>query len=263
MSEEIYLEKKTGYAIMTINRPKQMNALNTGIVEQIDKLLDEVEADPSIRCLIITGAGEKSFIAGADIGQMGTPGYQPADAHYLITCGYKVYNRVEGLKIPTIAAINGYCLGGGLELAMCCDFRICSANARFALPEIALGIIPGWGGTIRLPRIIGYFLYLVKEVFLSAWATIKLVWSPKLVVEPEITSFHTHVRTLPGKVVLANSITMTPGTITVDMHDDLFLIHCLDTSFDVGKEGFEMERRVMAVEGTPKAKKSKKGAKKA
>ena len=107
------------------------------------------------------------------------------------------------------------------------------------------------------------FLYLVKEVFLSAWATIKLVWSPKLVVEPEITSFHTHVRTLPGKVVLANSITMTPGTITVDMHDDLFLIHCLDTSFDVGKEGFEMERRVMAVEGTPKAKKSKKGAKKA
>ena len=144
MSEEIYLEKKTGYAIMTINRPKQMNALNTGIVEQIDKLLDEVEADPSIRCLIITGAGEKSFIAGADIGQMGTPG-----------CGYKVYNRVEGLKIPTIAAINGYCLGGGLELAMCCDFRICSANARFALPEIALGIIPGWGGTIRLPRIIG------------------------------------------------------------------------------------------------------------
>lgn len=81
---------------MTINRPKQMNALNTGIVEQIDKLLDEVEADPSIRCLIITGAGEKSFIAGADIGQMGTPGYQPADAHYLITCGYKVYNRVEG-----------------------------------------------------------------------------------------------------------------------------------------------------------------------
>lgn len=120
-----------------------------------------------------------------------------------------------------------------------------------------------WAIVRRLPRIIGYFLYLVKEVFLSAWATIKLVWSPKLVVEPEITSFRTHVRTLPGKVVLANSITMTPGTITVDMHDDLFLIHCLDTSFDVGKEGFEMERRVMAVEGTPKAKKSKKGAKKA
>lgn len=155
MSAEVYLEKREGYAVLTIDRPKQMNALNTGVVEQIDKLLDEVEADPEIRCLVITGAGEKSFIAGADIGQMGSPGYQPSDAHYLITCGYKVYNRVEALKIPTIAAVNGYCLGGGLELAMCCDFRIASANARFALPEISLGIIPGWGGTIRLPRIIG------------------------------------------------------------------------------------------------------------
>lgn len=155
MSEEVYLEKKEGYAVLTIDRPKQMNALNTGVVEEIDRLLDQVEADPEIRCLVITGAGEKSFIAGADIGQMGTPGYQPRDAHYLITCGYKVYNRVEALKIPTVAAINGYCLGGGLELSMCCDFRICSANARFALPEIGLGIIPGWGGTIRLPRIIG------------------------------------------------------------------------------------------------------------
>lgn len=155
MSEEIYLEKKTGYAIMTINRPKQMNALNTGIVEQVDKLLDEVEADPSIRCLIITGAGREILYRRCRYRTDGNAGLSAGNAHYLITCGYKVYNRVEGLKIPTIAAINGYCLGGGLELAMCCDFRICSANARFALPEIALGIIPGWGGTIRLPRIIG------------------------------------------------------------------------------------------------------------
>ncbi|MGO5024065.1 enoyl-CoA hydratase/isomerase family protein [Lawsonibacter sp. LCP25S3_G6] len=155
MSAEVYLEKKNGWAVITIDRPKQMNALNTDIVEKIDGLLDQVEDDPEIRCLMFTGAGEKSFIAGADIGMMGAPCYQPKDAHYLITCGYKVYNRIEWLKIPTIACINGYCLGGGLELAMCCDFRIASKNARFALPEIALGIIPGWGGTIRLPRIIG------------------------------------------------------------------------------------------------------------
>ena len=120
-----------------------------------------------------------------------------------------------------------------------------------------------WAIARRLPRIAGYFLYLVKEVFLSAWTVIKLVWSPKLEVEPEVATFHTQVRTLPGKVVLANSITMTPGTVTVDVRDDLFLIHCLDTSFDVGKEGFEMERRVMAVEGKPRAAKAKKGAKKA
>lgn len=155
MSAEVYLEKKNGWAVITIDRPKQMNALNTDIVEKIDGLLDQVEDDPEIRCLMFTGAGEKSFIAGADIGMMGASCYQPKDAHYLITCGYKVYNRIEWLKIPTIACINGYCLGGGLELAMCCDFRIASKNARFALPEIALGIIPGWGGTIRLPRIIG------------------------------------------------------------------------------------------------------------
>lgn len=152
---EIYLESKAGWAQITIDRPKQYNALNTGIVEEMDKLLDQVEANTDVRCLVITGGGEKAFISGADIGQMGSDGYTPADAKYLITCGYKVYNRIEGLKIPTVAAINGYCLGGGLELSMCCDFRIASANAKFALPEINLGIIPGWGGTIRLPRIIG------------------------------------------------------------------------------------------------------------
>lgn len=155
MSNEIKLIKKEGWAELVINRPKQFNALNTGVVEEIAKALDRVEADKDIRCLVITGEGEKSFISGADIGQMGSPGYTPADAHYLITCGYEVYNRVEAMKIPVVAAINGYCLGGGLELAMCCDIRICSANAKFALPEINLGIIPGWGGTIRLPRIIG------------------------------------------------------------------------------------------------------------
>ncbi len=154
-NEELLLEVKDHWARITINRPKQMNALNTGIIEKLDKMLDDVEGNKDIRVLIITGSGEKSFIAGADIGQMGTPGYQPSDAHYLITCGYKVFNRIERMDIPTIASINGYCLGGGLELACCCDFRICSANARFALPEINLGIIPGWGGTVRLPRIIG------------------------------------------------------------------------------------------------------------
>ena len=155
MSEEIRLEVKEGWALLVVDRPKQFNAFNTGIVEEMDRLLDQVEANKDIRCLVITGSGEKSFISGADIGQMGSDGYTPADAHYLITCGYKVYNRVESLNIPVIAAVNGYCLGGGLELAMCCDIRICSANAKFALPEINLGIIPGWGGTIRLPRIIG------------------------------------------------------------------------------------------------------------
>ncbi len=155
MKNEIRLEFHKGWAEIIIDRPKQYNALNTDIVEQLDQLLDQVESDTSVRALVITGAGEKAFISGADIGQMGTEAYVPADAHYLITCGYKVFNRIEQMKLPTIAAVNGYCLGGGLELALCCDIRLASNNAKFALPEINLGIIPGWGGTIRLPRIIG------------------------------------------------------------------------------------------------------------
>lgn len=157
MSEvkEIRLEKFDGWAQIVIDRPKQYNALNNGIIELMSQLLDEVEADENIRCLVFTGAGEKAFISGADIGQMASEGFTPADAHYQITSGYEVYNRIENLKIPTIASVNGYCLGGGLELALCCDIRICSMNAKFAFPEINLGLIPGWGGTIRLPRIIG------------------------------------------------------------------------------------------------------------
>ena len=110
---------------------------------------------------------------------------------------------------------------------------------------------------------IRYFGFLIREIFIANYAVMKLIVSPSTEVEPQLHTFCTALETNAARVALANSITMTPGTITVDMHDDLFLIHCLDTSFDVGKEGLEMERRVMAVEGTPKAKKSKKGAKKA
>ncbi len=120
----------------------------------------------------------------------------------------------------------------------------------YALMAAFMGYSPRkeWRLLIRLPRIVGYFFYLVGQVVMSAFATIRLIWSPHLVVQPRISSFHTRLRTEAGKVVLANSITMTPGTITVDVEGDKFLIHCLDESFDVGQEGFEMEKRVMAVE---------------
>lgn len=155
MNEEIVLIEHGNWAEIRINRIKQYNALNTEIVGIMDELLDRVEQNKEIRVLVFTGEGEKAFISGADIGQMGTDGYMAADAYNLIRCGYKTFNRIEQFPLPTIAAINGYCLGGGLELALCCDIRLASSNARFALPEINLGIIPGWGGTIRLPRIIG------------------------------------------------------------------------------------------------------------
>jgi len=106
-----------------------------------------------------------------------------------------------------------------------------------------------WQIAKRFFKIAGYFFYLVGEIFKSAWGTMVLIWSPDKEIEPRVTSFRTRLRTDAGKVVLANSITMTPGTITVDVEDDLFLIHCLDNSFDVGNDGFEMEDRIMVIEG--------------
>ncbi|MBR4081521.1 MAG: Na+/H+ antiporter subunit E [Clostridia bacterium] len=121
----------------------------------------------------------------------------------------------------------------------------------YAFSCVFMGYSPKkeWSIVKRLGRIARYFVYLVGEIFKSAWAVIKLVWSPKLVAEPKLTSFRTRLKSDAGKVVLANSITMTPGTITVDIRGDKFLIHCLDAGFDMGQEGFEMEERVMQVEG--------------
>ncbi len=136
-----------------------------------------------------------------------------------------------------------------LEIAIV-GLIVCAALYAFMVAFMGYSPKKEWQLVIRLPKIVGYFFYLVKEIFLSAWATMKLIWSPEKEIEPRVTSFRTRLKTDAGKVVLANSITMTPGTITVDVQDDLFLIHCLDESFDVGQEGFEMETRVMAVEGS-------------
>lgn len=151
--EGIRLEKKGNYAILWVDNPKTRNALSVPIVEYMDKLVDEVVADKDIHCLIITGGGEKSFAAGADISKL--VNMSPEESRYSIEVGHKLFSKIETLDIPVIAAVNGYCLGGGLEISMCCDIRVCSANAKFGLPEINIGMIPGWGGTLRLPRLIG------------------------------------------------------------------------------------------------------------
>ncbi len=153
MIEGITLEKKEHYATLMVDIPKTRNALSVPIVEYMDTLVDEVKADDNIRALIITGGGEKSFVAGADIAQLVK--MSPEESRYSIEAGHKLFSKIETMDIPVVAAVNGYCLGGGLEIAMCCDIRICSANAKFGLPEINIGMIPGWGGTLRLSRLIG------------------------------------------------------------------------------------------------------------
>ena len=150
--EFITYEVEGAVGVITINRPKALNALNSQVLEEIDKTLDGVDLE-TVRCLILTGAGDKSFVAGADIGEMST--LTKAEGEAFGKKGNDVFRKLETFPIPVIAAINGFALGGGCEISMSCDIRICSENAVFGQPEVGLGITPGFGGTQRLPRIIG------------------------------------------------------------------------------------------------------------
>ena len=149
----IILVIDSGIATVTFNRPKAMNALNLALLKEFDQALDQIALDESIRALILTGAGEKAFIAGADIGELAT--FNTLQAKIFSQAGHEVINRLQKIPIPVIAAVNGYALGGGSEMALACDFIYASTNAMFGLPEISLGLIPGFGGTQRLPRLIG------------------------------------------------------------------------------------------------------------
>ena len=148
----VLLEKKGPYAVATIHRPEALNALNSQVLADLAELLDTVEADEEIRALVITGAGEKAFVAGADIGEMST--LTKAEGEAFGKKGNDVFRRLETLPIPTIAAVNGFALGGGCELSMSCDIRLCADTAVFGQPETGLGITPGFGGTQRLARLV-------------------------------------------------------------------------------------------------------------
>ena len=149
----ILLEKKGLIAVATINRPKALNALNSEVLTDLDELVSAVKADADIRALVITGSGEKAFVAGADIGEMSTLTKEGGEAFG--KHGNNVFRAIETLPIPTIAAVNGFALGGGCELALSCDIILASEKAKFGQPEVGLGITPGFGGTQRLARIVG------------------------------------------------------------------------------------------------------------
>ena len=150
--EFVLYEVKDQIAVITINREKALNALNSQVLDELNETLDGVDID-SVRCLILTGAGEKSFVAGADIGEMST--LSKAEGEAFGKKGNDLFRRLETFPIPVIAAVNGFALGGGCEISMSCDIRICSDNAVFGQPEVGLGITPGFGGTQRLARLVG------------------------------------------------------------------------------------------------------------
>ncbi len=153
MAEDVLYSVADGVATITINRPEKYNALNVAVVMTLREFMRKAENDPSVRVVILTGAGEKAFAAGADITEFKDKDSKSVRA--LADNGQELCKYIESMKKPVIAAINGFVLGGGCEIAMACDIRYASSNARLGQPEINLGIIPGFGGTVRLPRLVG------------------------------------------------------------------------------------------------------------
>ena len=162
----ILYEQNGSVATITINREKALNALNSQVLDELNATLDTVNLD-EVRCLILTGAGQKSFVAGADIGEMST--LTKAEGEAFGKKGNDVFRKLETFPIPVIAAVNGFALGGGCEISMSCDIRICSDNAVFGQPEVGLGITPGFGGTQRLARLVSpgmakQLIYTAKNI---------------------------------------------------------------------------------------------------
>lgn len=167
-----------GIACLRFNRPKALNALSVALLQELDHALDSIIKNESVRVLILTGAGEKAFVAGADISEINT--LSPLAAKNYSDFGHAVIGKLQKLPIPVIAAVNGYALGGGCEMALACDFIYASEKAVFGLPEMGLGLIPGFGGTQRLPRLIGAnqakeLIFTAKHLSASEAAAIGLV----------------------------------------------------------------------------------------
>lgn len=151
--ETLLLQIEKGICTITLNRPDKLNALNSTVIHELEQAMEEVYTNPEIQCAIITGSGPKAFAAGADIG--GFAGLSPEEGMALARKGQEVFFKIENCAKPVVAAVNGFALGGGCELAMACHFRLCSENAKFGQPEVNLGLIPGYGGTQRLTQLIG------------------------------------------------------------------------------------------------------------
>jgi enoyl-CoA hydratase len=187
--EKILFEKRNSIAYVTINRPKVLNALNMATMGELRTVFTDLKQDHEVRVVILTGAGEKSFVAGADIGELQRN--NPVEAKEYTHRGQAVLDLIENLGKPVIACINGFALGGGCEIAMACTMRLASENAKLGQPEVKLGIIPGYGGTQRLPRLIGKGLamqLLLTAEMISAQEAHRIGLVNEVVPAPELTA---------------------------------------------------------------------------
>ncbi len=227
--QNLIIEQQNGIALIRINRPKALNALNIEVLTELDKAVEGIAEDNDIRVLVLTGEG-KAFVAGADIAEM--KDLAPGEARRFSQFGQRVFRKIELLEKPTIAAINGFALGGGCELAMCCDIRIASKGARLGQPEATLGITPGWAGTQRLSRIVG--LPKAKELIftgdmIEAEEALRIGLINKLVVDAEL---------MPQTMLLAEKIASRSQTairyakiaMTRGIHMDLDTAHTIESN---------------------------------
>lgn len=253
-TEEIFLEVQDHVATLVINRPALYNALDTPLLYTMDALLDQVEKSKDIRALVVTGAGEKSFVAGANIRDLRR--MTPDTAKLSIEVGHKVFQRIEDMPVPSVAVINGHCLGGGLEIAMCCDIRVCVDGIKIGLTEANVGMIPGWGGTMRLQRIVGQGR--AKEMILlgktigpetaksyglvsEVYGSVERLREEGMEIARKIASLPPHVMAL-DKRMIADAHACEPGYCA--MQDALALAYCFTTKDSIeGLDAFLEKRK--------------------
>src|SRR5262245_8816712 len=214
MSEHIAVEKKGTTAVVRVNRAEKLNALNASIVSGLFDAFRELARDDEVRGIVLTGAGEKAFVAGADISELAT--MTPISGIGVSRAGQDAFRFIETMRKPVIAAVNGFALGGGLELALACHIRIASENAKLGLPEVKLGIIPGYGGTVRLPRLVGrgraLELMLTGEMIDAAEA-FRIGLVNRVVPQPELLAT---AEALVGKITTNGPVAVALAIEAVD-----------------------------------------------
>ncbi|MBS1510552.1 MAG: enoyl-CoA hydratase/isomerase family protein [Bacteroidetes bacterium] len=222
-----------GIFTITINRPDKLNALNKDVFTDLDTVMDEVYRNNDIKTVIITGAGNKAFVAGADITEFG--GLSKEDAIALATRGQKVFFKIENCRKPVVAAVNGFALGGGCELAMACHFRLCSENAKFGQPEVNLGLIPGYGGTQRLTQLIG------KSKSMELQMTAQII-DAKEALQAGLVNYVTTQETLLVKTKDILHTIMSKAPIAIGKIIECVNVAVLsDSSFTNGTSGYARE----------------------
>jgi len=240
-TENLNYTQTDNVGLITINRPEALNALNSTFFHEMNTLLDEIEKS-KLGALVITGTG-KAFIAGADIAEM--KGMSPEEAKVFSNLGKSVFNRIEQLPFPVIAAINGFALGGGMECAMCCDIRLASAKAKFGQPEVNLGLIPGFAGTQRLTRLtsMGNALYLlttadmIKAEEAYIMGIVQKVYEPEMLMEEALKMAKNIASKGPKSVKFVKSVCREGYNLNFNDACDLESEKFSELFIDEGKEG--------------------------